>query len=152
MKANKGKWTRKENEIFEKEIEEHILHKKRIRDIAKEIPTRSEKQIERRIAKMKKKYIRKLDIVNNRELFTKLSNDSFTRGNIEYKEYEDKFNKESIKIDKEVESDMKLFDKGDGRIIMNNKLLKFIVLNNYYKNKYIDIINEDIYKNTIPTV
>lgn len=152
MKANKGKWTRKENEIFEKEIKEHILHKKRIRDIAKEIPTRSEKQIERRIAKMKKKYIRKFDIVNNRELFTKLSNDSFTRGNIEYKEYEDNFNKESIKIDKEVENDMKLFDKGDGRIVMNNKLLKFIVLNNYYKNKYIDIINEDIYKNTISEV
>ena len=47
---------------------------------------------------------------------------------------------------------MKLFDKGDGRIIMNNKLLKFIVLNNYYKTKYIDMINEDIYKNKIPTV
>ena len=152
MKANKGKWTKKENEIFEKEIKEHILHKKRIRDIAKEIPTRSEKQIERRIAKMKKKYIRKFDIVNNRELFKEISNDSDNRRSFEYKEYEDTFNKESIKIAKEVESDMKLFDKGDGRIIMNNKLLKFIVLNNYYKTKYIDMINEDIYKNKIPTV
>lgn len=146
MKTNKGKWTKKENEIFEREIKEHILHKKRIRDIAKEIPTRSEKQIERRIAKMKKKYIRKFDIVNNRDVFKKINNENINEDSIEYNEYEDMFNKETIKIDKEVENDMRLFEKGDGRIIMNNKLLKFIVLNNYYKNKYIDIINKDILK------
>ena len=56
---NKGKWTHNEKEIFEREIKLHIQNKKNIKDIAKEIPTRNEAQIKRRVAKMKKKYIKK---------------------------------------------------------------------------------------------
>lgn len=153
---NKGKWTHNEKEIFEREIKLHIQNKKNIKDIAKEIPTRNEAQIKRRIAKMKKKYIKKYSPIikeKTKKLITKIYqneneifNENEEENGGEYFEYVDTIKNTKIKIEKNLLNNLKSISNNNSSVLLTQTLIKAILVKRYFKNLYLKKINEEIEK------
>lgn len=153
---NKGKWTHNEKEIFEREIKLHIQNKKNIKDIAKEIPTRNEAQIKRRIAKMKKKYIKKYSPIieeKTKKLITKIYqneneifNENEDENGGEYFEYVDTIKNTKIKIEKNLLNNLKSISNNNSSVLLTQTLIKAILVKRYFKHLYLKKINEEIEK------
>lgn len=150
---NKGKWTHDEKEIFEREIKLHIQNNKNVKDIVKEIPTRNEAQIKRRIAKMKKKYIKKYSPLieqKTKNLITKIyqNEDEIVNedGSGEYLEYVDTIKNTKIKIEKNLLNNLKSISNKNNNVLLTKTLIKTVLVKRYFKNLYLKKIREEIEK------